>query len=236
MARTFRRASNDEQTTKRKRRYAVGKGFYIALCLCLIAVGGMAVTTFSDSLNLMGESEPTYTTLATVTTTSASPAAAHTAAVTTVTTTPTTSTTAKETALFVLPLSNRVMTSFSDTPIYSETMEDYRVHLGVDFGGEEGQSVRALADGTVADVAEDALWGTSLTITHGGDIVSVYRGINANVDEGDAVAVGDEIGFVETSPCEKAMGSHLHVELYRGETAIDPSTLLSGQLTTVNRE
>ncbi len=227
MARTTRQKNSN--TSKAKR--AVGKGFFIALCLCLVAVGGMAVSTFSDSLSLSGEPSPTYTTPPTVTTTSASPAAAHTA--TTITTTVvTTTTTVKESALFVLPLSNRVLAPFSETPVYSETMADYRPHSGIDFAGEEGQAVRALADGTVIAVAKDALWGTSLTLSHGGDILSVYRGIDPTVSEGDTVAVGDEIGFVDTAPCEKALGAHLHLELYRGETAVDPTTLLSGQLTS----
>lgn len=233
MAQTPHRDRDGAQAHKRRAATRkAGKGFFIALSLCLIAVGGMAVSTFSDSLSVTDEPAPTYTTPAPTVTTSVSPAAAMTATTTTAVTTTTAATTAKAAALFVLPLSNRVLTPFSDTPVYSETMDDYRVHLGVDFDGQDGDAVRALADGTVVAVEEDALWGTSLTLAHGGDIRSVYRGIDTAVKEGDVVTVGDEIGFVSTSPCEKAMGTHLHVELYRAETAIDPTTLLSGQLTS----
>lgn len=234
-----KRSHGKTHSTEKQRRVtasALGKGFFIALAVCLIGVGGMAVSTVSQTRELAGSDDTVYTTLPPTTApTSAAPVAGVTAADSNdaVTTTVTTTTSAPS-ALFVLPLTNRVVVPFSQTPVYNETMEDYQAHLGVDFGGEEGQAVRALADGVVLAYEQDALWGGSLSVEHGGGIHSVYRGIDANVEVGDEVKVGEEIGFVQTAPCEKHSGAHLHVELYRDGNAVDPTTLLSGQLTSVN--
>ena len=62
--------------------------------------------------------------------------------------------------LLILPLTNEVCGSFSDDqPVYSKTMNDWRVHNGVDFVGSDGQAVKALADGTIQDLEEDPLLG-----------------------------------------------------------------------------
>ena len=123
------------------------------------------------------------------------------------TTTPTTTTTAAPTVdtgaatgapadLFVLPLTNEVTKGYSDgKPAYSETMNDWRVHNGVDFKGETGQTVKALADGTILKVEEDALWGKVVTIDHGFGIHSRYCGLDAGGRKaGQTVKVGEAIG------------------------------------------
>lgn len=220
-----------------RKRHLIGRGFYVALAVCLIAVGGVAASTFSQTLTTVSPSEnggDTSTTAPTAltTTTAFTPAAVHPA--TTITTTlPTTTTTAVQTeaSLFVIPLSNQVLTYYSETPIYSQTMDNYRVHKAMDFQGEENQIVRALADGTVTAVEADPLWGGCLTIDHGGGIISIYRGLNASVTEGTAVDVGDPLGTLATVPCESAMGPHLHLEMYKNGEAFDAATILSAQLT-----
>ena len=87
--------------------------------------------------------------------------------------------------LFILPLTNEVCGVFSnDQPVYSKTMNDWRVHNGVDFVGTEGQTVKALADGTIQTLEEDPLWGKVITIDHGFGIQSRYCGVNPSVKEG----------------------------------------------------
>ncbi len=217
----------DRQATVR----AIGKGFYIALALCVIAVGGMAVSTFTDTMQA-GEEQSAFTTAPPTTATSASPAAVTPATATTTatastltTTTTVITTTSAPAARFCLPLDGTVGTPFSETPLYNETMEDYRAHPGTDMDGEEGDTVLALAAGTVTAWEEDALWGGSLTIAHGNGLTSVYRGVDATVQNGDAVQTGDPIGILVGVPCESADGCHLHLELYRDGKAIDPMSL-----------
>ncbi|MBQ3094227.1 MAG: M23 family metallopeptidase [Clostridia bacterium] len=215
--------------------HKAGKGFFAVLAICLIAVGGVAVMNFTETDTPPVVDLPDTTTtaaLSSVTTTSAAPAAAATV-YDPPTTVPTTATEAP-TDLFVSPLGSTVIAAFSEDPVYSETMDDYRVHLGIDFAGDEGDRVRALADGTVTAFENDPLWGGSLTIEHGGGIVSVYRGVRAAVEIGDTVSVGDDVGALDSIPCESATGPHLHLELYQNEVAIDAAQLLKSRLNVMN--
>ena len=216
-----------------------GRGFFIALICCIVAVGGVAASTFSEKFSqphiVVSPAESTTVT-ATVTTASATshaPAAVTTPArttVTTVTTTAVVQTDTEHSPLFILPVSNQVLTAYSETPLYSETMGDYRVHKAVDFKAEAMQTVRACAAGTIKAVEIDPLWGASLTIDHGDGTKTVYRGVDATVREGAVVKVGDNVGNLADIPCERAMAPHLHVEFYRDGKAVDITSVVSGQL------
>lgn len=207
------------------------KGFFAVLMLCLIAVGGVAATTFSSSFNDTPAFEETTVTT-TVTTTSVAPVAVSPATTTaTVSTTAATTTTAPA-ELFVLPLSNKVLTSFSTQPIYNETLDSYRAHTATDFDGEEGQAVRPFANGTVTVVEDDPLWGGCVTVDHGEGVISVYRGIVPSVDVGDEVTTDDRLGTLDAVPCESKLGPHLHLELYKDGEAADTAALFGDRLIT----
>ena len=59
------------------------------------------------------------------------------------------------------------MTEFSDTPVYSETMRDYRVHAGTDYTAAHGETVHACANGIVKETHTDMLRGNMIVIEHG---------------------------------------------------------------------
>ena len=109
-------------------------------------------------------------------------------------------------------------------PIYSETMQDWRAHDGVDLEAAVGEAVRAMADGEVLRCYEDPLLGHTVEIAHGGGVTARYCGLGETflVREGDAVAAGQEIGSVYQVPCECAERSHLHLELERNGSLFDP--------------
>lgn len=132
-----------------------------------------------------------------------------------------------ETALYVFPLTNTVQKTFSaDTPSYSETMKDWRLHLGVDFAGEIGQTVKAAAKGTVSAVEEDRLWGNVVTVDHGLGVISRYCGVSPSVKVGDEVDVAAPIGKLADIPCESAQSAHLHLEILVDDTPVDPVTVI----------
>jgi len=211
------------------------RGFFTVLMICLIAVGGVAATTFSDSLKQpptdpvsdVTPSNVTTTATTVVTTTTAKPVAVKPATTTTVETV--TTATAKEAndavLLFRLPLSNKVLTPYSEQPLYYKTLDTYRTHTAIDFEGEEGQSVKPFADGTVSLVEDDPLWGGCVTLDHGEGVISVYRGISASVKVGDELTVDDVLGKLDDIPCESDLGPHLHFELYKDGTVADASVL-----------
>ncbi len=229
---------NFDERSKFKR-FLSGKGFYVALAVCLVAVCGVAVGTFVNSLPQAGgdsSSQPSSAPTAHTTkdrevdnpvTNVPDDRTTTTGSTTTTTvhkTTGTVNVTVNPTELFVLPLSNEVLVEFSDgKQVYSRTMDDWRTHDGVDFKGEKGQKIKALADGTILAIEEDTLWGKTLTIDHGFGIQSRYCGIEpSGVKKGDKVKVSDVIGTLTDIPCELLDGPHLHVEITVNGEYTDP--------------
>lgn len=212
----------------RFKRWINGKGFYVALAVCLLAIGGIAAATFGQALFVSQKVEEPSSSSGNQPVgqvVSNQPDDRKTTASTTQTTATTTTTAvAKAADLYVLPMGNLVQQAYSGTaPAYSVTMGDWRVHEGVDFSGETGQTVKALADGTVTSVtASDPLWGGVIEIDHGVGVVSLYCGVTPSVKQGDTVKVGDTIGTLAEIPCEIAQSPHLHLELTIDGAAVDP--------------
>ena len=62
--------------------------------------------------------------------------------------------TIKDELSFICPLSKcTILKEYSaDIPVFSLTMEDYRVHCGIDIGADIGTEVLAAEDGTISKV------------------------------------------------------------------------------------
>ncbi len=217
---------------------SVGKGFYIALALCLIAICGVAVTTFVSTLSTdePQTDDPTKST-SPATTTSVQQVVIPATDVkddrTTTVATMTTTQATKSEDLFVFPVSNRVLRAFSKSHYFSDTLGEWVTHVGVDFEASEGDKVKAAADGTITAIFKDALWGDVIEIEHEGNLITRYCGATADsVAEGQSVQAGDVIGVISVIPAEVLDPSHLHMEVVSNGTHTDPLTLIKGQ--TVN--
>ena len=207
----------------RFKRFINGRGFYVALAACLLAVGGLAVATFGETLFVTegGESSPNSDTKPVEQIVTNLPDERKTTTSATTTTTTTVTTAAAD--LYILPFGNLVQKVYSDgKPAYSVTMGDWRTHDGVDFAGELGQKVKALADGKVTAVSESPLWGTMITVDHGMDVISRYYGVKPAVKVGDSVKVGETLGTLTAIPCESADAPHLHFEMSIDGKTVDP--------------
>ena len=68
---------------------------------------------------------------------------------------------------FILPLSGDIDRKFSMSPVYDETMEDWRIHKGVDFLCKQGDEVRSIGNGKVVKVIADPSWGYCIEIDYG---------------------------------------------------------------------
>ena len=112
---------------------------------------------------------------------------------------------------------------------YDVTMADWRTHDGIDIAAECGAVVRAAADGTVESIEQDELYGTTVTISHGGGLKTVYSSLAEvpTVSVGDPVRAGDIIGAVgDTALCEIGEPSHLHFSISKDGKSVDPSAYL----------
>ena len=132
--------------------------------------------------------------------------------------------------VFVWPLVGQHDRAYTmDRLAYDETMGDWRTHAGVDIAAAAGETVRACCAGTVTDVRADDLYGTTVTIDHGRGLVSTYASLQAvpTVKVGDKVMAGDIIGAVGTTAlCESAQPPHLHFAMAVDGASVDPGEYL----------
>ncbi len=132
--------------------------------------------------------------------------------------------------MFRAPLENAVAVKDCSlaVPVFSATMNDYRVHRGIDFACAPGTPVLAAADGTVESVAKDPMMGWTVTLSHTGGAETRYAGLSeesVNIAKaGDKVLSGQVIGASgETALIESAEENHLHFELSVGGKVVDPA-------------
>ena len=134
--------------------------------------------------------------------------------------------------VFYAPVSGSIMKGHSvETPVFSQTLGDWRVHTGIDIAAEIGSDVKAVAGGTVSAIRNDHFIGKTVEVTHDGGIVSVYSNLSNDgitVKVGDTVAAGDKLGVVgDTSLTELADESHLHFEILVSGTSVNPLDYIS---------
>ena len=116
--------------------------------------------------------------------------------------------------------------------VFSDTLVEWRVHLGVDFLTQAGAAVSAAADGTVEAVGSDPLMGTYVSIRHNGGAVTVYKNLSETLADGiragAKVKSGQLLGSVgESAILELAEEPHLHFEMTVGGESVDPLNYFS---------
>ena len=138
---------------------------------------------------------------------------------------------ANETLTFISPVSGAVMKGHSaTTPVFSETLEEWRIHTGIDISTEEGADVFAAAAGEVTKVYSAPLLGNTVEITHANGMKTLYSNLSADnlIAVGTKVASGEKIGNVGyTAICEIADEAHLHFEMLVDEASVNPLDYIS---------
>lgn len=131
---------------------------------------------------------------------------------------------------FKRPVEGEVTTNFAkDTLIYSETLQEWVTHNGIDIKADKTTIVKASADGTIKSIKNDPRFGITVVIEH----VNGYSTIYANlltaefVKEGEEVKQGQTIGTVgNTATFEIADKPHLHFEILKDNEYVDPNLYL----------
>ena len=114
------------------------------------------------------------------------------------------------------------------TPVLWEALACVQVHAGVDIAGRAGAGVRCAMDGVVEAMARDDLWGWRIRVKHMDGSEAVYAGLEScDVAQGQAITRGQQLGILlDSIPCERELGTHLHLELWREGEACDPASML----------
>ena len=131
---------------------------------------------------------------------------------------------------FALPMGTDIAKDFSNGEmVESKTMGDWRVHNGVDFGGSAGNDVVAVSQGKITKVYDDSFWGTVVEIDHGNGMTVRYCGLKNGscLPEGSEVEKYDKIGSLGHIPVEISDSDHLHLEVLIDGEYVDPLKALN---------
>ena len=130
----------------------------------------------------------------------------------------------------VSPVSGETVASYSmDALTYNQTTRDWRVHDGMDIAAQAGSEVTAAADGTVYTVYEDETMGMTVVLSHDDGYITKYASLDTNVlvAPGDTVTAGQVIGYVgDTALLESAIGDHVHFSVSCSGELVDPLIFL----------
>ena len=207
-----------------------GKGYYIALVLCAVAIGisGYLYYANVEEKPQQLRSDPLTTDVG-ATTDDGVQAVATQPSGSTTDTTPTV--TPKKPVKTTSPVAGTTVAPYSmDALCYNQTTRDWRVHDGVDIAAETGAKVCAAADGEVYTVYEDETMGMTVVIRHDGGYTTKYASLaqEVAVKPGDKISMGQAIGTVgSTALLESAIGDHVHFSVSCNGALIDPGEFLS---------
>jgi len=207
------------------------KGFYIALAVCLVALGAAswtAINTLTTPDIVLENPNPVVSipaqdaniVIPNVPVSEAPP--------------PPTSAVSAEApvqanppalAAPVMPLGGDIIKHFDNTRLqFNSTFNDWRAHLGVNIRGEIGAEVVAVTDGEVREVRADPIWGVTIVIDHAGGFTGFYSGLRPNplVEAGDKVQTGQQIGVLYIVPAETAAGPLLYFATQKDGVWVNP--------------
>ena len=219
---------------KKFKSFMSGKGYYIALVLCAVAIGISGYLYYRNAdMNEMPvpavNADPTLS--QDVPAVGTEPVAATRGEDTPVDAPlPQTTLPVVQQMQTAAPLEGETVAVFSmDMLDYNPTTRDWRVHNGMDIAAEAGTAVCAAADGTVYSVFEDDTMGTTVVIRHENGYVTTYASLakETAVKPGDKVTLGQTIGTVgDTALLECAIGEHVHFSVTHNDEPVDPAEFL----------
>lgn len=128
---------------------------------------------------------------------------------------------------FIKPVEGEISVEFAkDTLIYSNTLKEWVTHMGVDIKADKATVVKASAEGTVKSIKNDPRYGITVVVEHVNGFKTIYSNLLTAefVSEGENVKRGQTLGTVgNTATFEIADASHLHFEMQKNDTNLDPT-------------
>lgn len=137
---------------------------------------------------------------------------------------------AEETKLdpvFVKPVEGEIIREFAkDKLVYSETLQEWITHNGIDIKADKTTVVKASANGKVSSIKNDPRYGLTVVIEHDNGFKSIYANLLTAefITEGEALESGQTIGTIgNTATFEILDEPHLHFEIMKDGEYVNPS-------------
>ena len=218
---------------KKFQKFMSGKGYYIALILCAVAIGISGYLYYRNAddqkanpkdVSVSAEGDQASADLPVVGT---QPVIGQDDPANPSGNSPATVTKPLQTAN---PVEGQIVVVYAiDQLGYNPTTRDWRTHNGIDIAAEAGTPVCAAAAGTVYTVYEDETMGTTVVVRHDGGYVTCYASLDKEVAvaAGDPVKLGQKLGCVGTTALlESAIGEHVHFSVTCNDKPVDPAEFL----------
>ena len=134
---------------------------------------------------------------------------------------------------YIWPVDGEIIREYAkDTLIYSKTLGMWLIHTGIDIKSELGENVKCIADGKVISIESNNFYGNVVRIEHEDGYVSIYSNLaEENLPKlNQKIKRGETIGKVgDTAYGESEEESHLHFEITKDGTNINPEEFLNNQ-------
>ena len=128
---------------------------------------------------------------------------------------------------FQKPVDGDIIKEFAkDNLLFSQTLQEWTVHTGIDIKAEKTTVVKSAEAGTVKSIKNDPRYGLTIVVSHDNGFETVYSNLLTSefVVEGEKVDKGQSLGTVgNTAAFEVADDSHLHFEILKDSVQVDPS-------------
>ena len=132
---------------------------------------------------------------------------------------------------FIKPVEGDILKVFAmDNLVYSETLDEWVTHNGIDIKADKATVVKAADDGKVIAIKNDPRYGITIIIEHDNGYETRYSNLLTAefVNVGEKVTQGQTIGTVGNTGVFEIMDDpHLHFEILRNGEYIDPSLLMN---------
>ena len=131
---------------------------------------------------------------------------------------------------FEKPVDGEIVKEYAkDNLVYSNTLQEWTTHLGIDIKADKTTVVKAAETGTVKTIKNDPRYGLTIVIEHENGYQTIYSNLLSSefVVEGEKVEKGQSIGTVgNTAAFEVADEAHLHFEILKDSIQVDPNIYL----------
>ena len=131
---------------------------------------------------------------------------------------------------FEKPVDGEIVKEYAkDNLIYSNTLQEWTTHLGIDIKADKTTVVKSAEAGKVKSIKNDPRYGLTIVIEHDNGYQTVYSNLLSSefVVEGEKVEKGQSIGTVgNTAAFEIADEAHLHFEILKDSIQVDPNIYL----------
>ena len=131
---------------------------------------------------------------------------------------------------FIKPVEGEIgMNYATEKLVYSNTLEEWITHNGVDILGDEAMPVKAVESGVIESVKMDPRYGNTIIIKHNDEYKSIYSNLSTTelayvgkkVEKGEIIAgIGKGFGF------ESKEKPHIHLEILKNGECVNPIELI----------